>query len=202
MGARALVGRTLEDGSVEVYYSHWGAGNAEEAGEEKPIIPKKEPEEKTWVVKDKYAFGKEVDYLHHEAVWLDSQCYVPIWIFPSESVNVKRWKTEGQGILIKVDSGTDYNYYRAQSDKRDLLDTLTPHLTTKQKIEMMINEVVGSTTDGSIPDFSPLGYGVKYVSTKKFMRKVSLPMKKKGWQYESARHALARKGIATGRKKK
>lgn len=33
MGHRALIGKTQKDGSIKVYYSHWGALNAYNAGD-------------------------------------------------------------------------------------------------------------------------------------------------------------------------
>jgi len=174
MGHRALIGNTLKDGKVEIYYSHWGALNAYDSGGKKPSVPEKDKGEKTWIVEDKFAFGKEVDYLHHEAVWLDGICYYPIWIFPSESVEVSKWKTERQGILVKANTGIEFNRWNAYGETKYLIDEIT-NLSVENKIKLMINYIVGHTCEGKddIPEFSPLGYDWKFILMKELFEKLN-----------------------------
>lgn len=175
MGHRALVGRTQLDGKVKYFYAHWGALNAYEAGGKKPEAPSEDAEdakESDYMWADnRIEFGKAIDYLHHEAVWLDGVCYCPIWIFPSESVDVASWKTEGQGVLIRCKSGIEFNAVNSTFSLIKTIDSLTA-LSTEDKIMLMVNEIVGHTYRDNIPEFSPLGYNHKYENTKGLYNKL------------------------------
>jgi len=166
MGHRSLIGKTSENGKIEVYYAHWGALNAYDSGNENIKVPE-ESNEKGFILKDKFEFGEKVDYLHHEAIWLDSVCYKPIWVFPAKTTKIEEWKTEGKGILIKCKTGISFNRYNYFEDAKDLIDELTD-LNVEDKIKLFVNFVVGVTCDGDIPDFSPYGYDWKYRNTKEF----------------------------------
>lgn len=164
----------MKNGRIKVYYSHWGALEGYEAGKEKIKVPEKEKKEKYFYCKDRFEFGETIDYLYHEAVWLDNICYCPIWIFPSDSVKCEDWKTQGQGILLKSITGDNFNHWDNLDNMKYLIDDLTPELTTKQKIRLMINFVLGniSSKNDDIPDFSPLGNNVKYMNMKKLLKQI------------------------------
>lgn len=167
MGHRALIGKTkLPNGKIELFYSHWGALEAHEAQNK---IQEPKEIEKIGEVDTEEEFGKKVNYLHHEAVWLDGQCYCPIWCFPSGSVDVKNWITDGQGVLIKCNTGKEFSNARELMDSVDLIDQLTD-FSTKNKIKLMINFIEGRSCSGDIPDFSPLS--CTYESMKDLIKKL------------------------------
>ena len=149
MGHRALVGKTKGDGSIEVYYSHWGATNAYS---DPHLTEPQEPKEKRYTVKDVKAFVKEIDFLQHEAIWLDGDCYKPVWF----------GKDGTTGILVEVTNNRDFNRFCQIEKSLNLIDELRPDLTKKQRNKLKINQVIGATSGSEIPEFSPLGYGVKY----------------------------------------
>ncbi len=169
MGHRALVGKILKDGKVEVYYSHWGALNCYNAGDKKPEVPD-EPDEKRWIVDNIQKFAEEeIDYLHHEAVWIDGEAYLPLWIFPASNIPVDKWITKGFGILIKVKNGKEFNYfcdifYLERLCDWGLIGDLA-ELDIDKKILLIINEVVNWCSN-NIPKFSPFGYKFFYVPRK------------------------------------
>lgn len=159
MGHRALVGTTQEDGTVQSFYSHWGAMNAYGAGKDYPEAPKKDGEREIFTAKNAKEFAKKhVDFLHHEAVWLDGKCYAPLWVFPSSSIKCKDWKTEGQGVLIECSSGEEFNQ-TLDYNAAHLIDDITD-LSKKNKIKLMLNHILGhlSCNDTRVPSFSPMGY--------------------------------------------
>ncbi len=106
MGHRALIATTRKDGRVEYYYSHWGAM---EAYENDCVIPEKGKHEKLSMAKDIKDFvNNHLNFLHHEAVWIDGICYNPIWLEDSRK-DVKKWKSDGNGILVKAKNSREYS---------------------------------------------------------------------------------------------
>jgi hypothetical protein len=163
MGHRSLIGKTLKDGKVEIYYSHWGACETHDHTEEPIQVPKynKLEDNKKWKVKNKKAFGKEIDYLFHEAVWLDGVCHIPLWVYPNNKTKSKDWKTKGYGILIKADNGKEFNEIcKLGQAIIDITDDLTD-LSIKDKIKLIVNNVCWEIDKELIPAFSPFGYKVE-----------------------------------------
>jgi hypothetical protein len=156
----AIVGRTQSDGSIEYYYSDGGAFDAYHAGNKKPEAPE-EPEEERKKSKNKIEFAKNhIDYFRDDAVWLDGVCYYPIWVYPTKNVSALDCKGKGKrfGILVKVESGTEFNLMSSIYKLKNLIDDLTPQLATEQKIKGIVNIIVGNLSKGQIPSFSPYGY--------------------------------------------
>ena len=207
MGHRALIGETQKDGKVKWWYSQWGATNTHDCGKNMPKVPQTEGKP-DGISKNVYDFvKKDVNYLHHEAIWIDKICYIPVWLFPSDSVEVGKWKSDGQGVLIKVKNQYDVDMAINISDAIHNIDDLTPNLSIKEKIELMENYVIGKTYDGQIPEFSPYGYK-KYRNMRQLYDEILSRKKPKsktykakgvgtGWHGERQRHSMARKGVKT-----
>ena len=154
MGDRALVGETIKDGKIRVYYSHWGALNAWEGDLE---VPEEEDEER-YVLDNAEEFGKHIDYLHIEAIWLDGRCYYPFWIFPSDKINVHKWKTEGEGILIECTTNEEFNRTSDEIHKlKEKLQKENPELNLKELKDLIIKCTVAKCGKERIPYFSPYG---------------------------------------------
>jgi hypothetical protein len=156
----AIIGNTQSDGSIEYYYSDGGAFDARNAGNMKPKAPE-EPEEQRMTSKNKIEFAKNhIDYFWNDAVWLDGVCYYPIWVYPTKNVSALDCKGKGKrfGILVKVESGTEFNLMSSIYNLKNLIDDLTPQLATEQKIKAIVNIIVGNLSKGQIPSFSPYGY--------------------------------------------
>jgi len=105
MASNALIGKTItkgkNKGKIKVYYSHWGEANAHTAGENKPQPPEQDLDFEQ-IVKDKKEFGKIIDYVFCEAVWLDGECFRPIYIHSSRYMMSRKgkWKREGLGCWV------------------------------------------------------------------------------------------------------
>jgi len=166
MASNALIGKTItkgkNKGKIKVYYSHWGEANAHTAGENKPQPPEQDLDFEQ-IVKDKKEFGKIIDYVFCEAVWLDGECFRPIYIHSSRYMMSRKgkWKREGQGILLRARTGNELRKWLDLNAGIGLIDDLTD-LNPKDKIKLMINFVVKKTDEQDIPEFSPMGYKVKY----------------------------------------
>lgn len=163
MGHRAIIGTTLPpDGKIKSYYSHWGALNAHDCKEEdKPLPPEPDNPNDFKIFQNTFEFGKSIDYLEIEAVWLDKRCYLPI----------STLRKGGKGMLIKCDTGFIFNYYDdILTDLSCFVDKLV-FLPDAEKEELTVNYILGKLPydNNLVPDFSPSGYKVKYKDTKNLL---------------------------------
>ena len=170
MGNQALIGRTIKNGKIEVFYNHGGALNASQTGDKRPEEP--ELDQREGIVKDKKAFAKEVDYVFYEAVWLDGVCYLPVWVYPFEYVKSKSYTKYGNGILVRCSTGNQlHESVIVRHVVKDLVDNLTD-LSIESKKKLIINAIVSATDKDRIADFSPVGYNHKPIDTKELFERL------------------------------